>query len=105
MLQADPVAPFFDGPVYFDQRTGHDAYYEVRTVRPVTKLRVRIVAAADFVLGIIGANGNTLARIGPHGVGNNWAEFEATFAASTYFVVRIHNEAGHWVMIDRIFLD
>ena len=106
----DPTGPFHGKAVYFDQRTGRDALYEVRTARPVGKVKVRMAAMSGFVVEILDVSpartsGRTAARTGPHAGGNAWGECEVKFTPRTHFLMRFHNEASNWLFIDRVMLE
>ena len=81
------------------------------------KATVRMAAMAGFVVEVLDAGagphdskarpagGRTLARTGPRQGGNVWGECEVVFTPRMHFLMKFHNEASHWLFIDRILLE
>jgi hypothetical protein len=103
----DPTGPFHGKAVYFNQKTGQDALYDVRTTRPTTKITVRMAAMENMTIEVLAnIGGAVIGKTGPHGGGNHWAVFEVEFQRPQRgFAIRFHNEISTWLFIDRIFLE
>jgi hypothetical protein len=102
---ADPSGPFHGRAVYFDQRTGKDVVYSVRTVTAASKITVRMAAMKGCVIEVFASyNGEVIGKVGPLGGGNTWGQFEVEFPGQRGFAIRIHNDVSTWLLIDRIFV-
>ncbi len=100
----DPTGPFRGEPVYFDQRTGTDVVYEVRAGRVLRHLYWKGAAMVNMTFEVLDGSGNVLARGGPWGGGNQWAEFTLDFPPSSRFILRFKNHVSTWYLIDTLTL-
>jgi hypothetical protein len=75
----DPLAPFSGKPIYFDQRTGTDAVYRIRSGRPVTRVHWMGATMTPMRIEVLDLGGKIAAEKGPLGGGNPWAEFTLDF--------------------------
>ncbi|MHC4198568.1 MAG: hypothetical protein ACYSU0_01055, partial [Planctomycetota bacterium] len=101
----DPTGAFRGEPVYFNQKTGKDVVYEVRTPKPVSKATIRMAAMLHFTVEILEANGQPVWKSGRYEGGNRWATYEMQFPPRRHFLMRLHNEISTWLHIDRIDLE
>jgi hypothetical protein len=103
---ADPRGPFEGQPVYFQQRTGQDVYYEIQWHPPVRQIRYRGAAWQNMTVQVLDPKGKVVAQFGPRGGGNEWLEcaLEVPPGAGNRFVLRFHNEISAWFFIAAIEL-
>jgi len=109
----DALAPFRGEAVYFNQKTGTDSVYQVRSGRRLRRLYWKGAAMQEMTIEILDVAGNVLAKGGPWGGGNTWAEFTLDFPPTSRFTIRMrnpchrvvpggHREAGvSLVLVDR----
>jgi predicted Ser/Thr protein kinase len=100
----DPAGPFRGEPVYFDQRTGTDVVYEVRSGRSLRHLYWKGAAMTNMTFEVQDWSGNVVARGGPWAGGNTWAEFNLDFPPSNRFILRLRNHVSTWYLIDTLTL-
>ena len=58
----------------------------------------------NMTFEVLDWGGTVLARGGPWGGGNNWAEFSLDFPPSNRFILRLRNHVSTWYLIDTITL-
>jgi hypothetical protein len=104
MESDDPTGPFQGKPVYFDQRTGKDVVYEIRSDIRLRSVYWKGAAMQQMKIEILDAAGNIVAEGGPYEGGNKWAEFTLEFPPSGRFTLRFRNYVSHWYLIDTIRL-
>jgi hypothetical protein len=104
METEDATGPFQGKPVYFDQRTGKDVVYEIRSDTRFRSLTWKGAAMQQMKIEILDAAGNIVAEGGPYEGGNKWAEFTLEFPPSNRFTLRFRNFVSHWYLIDTIRL-
>ncbi len=104
MESDDPTGPFQGRPVYFDQRTGKDVVYEIRSDTRLRSVTWKGAAMQQMKIEILDAAGNIVAEGGPYEGGNKWAEFTLEFPPSNRFTLRFRNYVSHWYLIDTIRL-
>jgi serine/threonine protein kinase len=100
----DPVGPFRDEPVYFDQRTGKDVVYDVRSGRRFRKLHWKGAAMQGMTIEIQDPGGSVIAKGGPWGGGNVRAEFDLEFPPLSRFRIRLTNQVSTWYLVESITL-
>ena len=102
----DARGPFVGQGVYFNQKTGKDVVYEIRSARLVHEVHWRGAAMSNMTMEIISGSGKVVARTGPHGGGNVWGTFRVKVPASTgrYFFLRLHNTVSTWYYVQAIKL-
>jgi tRNA A-37 threonylcarbamoyl transferase component Bud32 len=100
----DATAPFNNKPIYFNQRTGTDVVYEVRSPWPVRQIRWKGAAMQNMTIEILDAEGRVVTRGGPYEGGNVWAEYTVTFEPRAQFVLRFRNRVSHWYLIAELEL-
>jgi hypothetical protein len=100
----DPTGPFQGKPFYFDQRTGTDVVYDIRSDIRLRSLYWKGSAMQRMKIEILDAAGNILAEGGPYEGGNKWAEFTLEFPPSSRFTLRLRNHISTWYLIDTIRL-
>jgi len=100
----DAAGPFRGEAVYFDQRTGSDAVYEVRSGRRLSKLRWKGAAMAAMTIEIMDLAGTVIAKGGPYGGGNAWAEFTLDFPPLSRFWIKLTNHVSVWYLVDTLEL-
>ena len=102
----DPCLPLTGEGVYFQQKTGRDVVYDVRSDRPITEVYFRGAGLDKMLIEVSDPQGNSIARIGPLGGGNRWGEFVLAIPSRTprEFRLRLHNEIGDWLYVDRLEL-
>jgi hypothetical protein len=100
----DATAPFSEKPVYFDQRTGKDVLYAVRSAVPLRQLRWKGAAMTDMTIEVQDFDGSAVAKGGPYAGGNVWAEFTLDFEPRTQFYLRFRNCVSMWYLIAEIEL-
>ncbi len=101
----DPLAPFRGEATYFNQRTGTDAVYQVRSGRKLRRLYWKGAAMADMTIEILDVSGAVLAKGGPWGGGNTWGEFTLDFPPTSRFTLRMRNHVTVWYMVDTVKLE
>ncbi|MEI7900460.1 MAG: prefoldin domain-containing protein [bacterium] len=101
----DPTGPFSGKAVYFDQRGGKDVVYSIQSISRLKKLHWKGAAMENMTIEILDPNGKSLAMGGPYTGGNIWAEFTVDFPPSNQFLIRIHNNISHWLLIAAIDLE
>jgi hypothetical protein len=100
----DPLGPFENKPIYFNQKTGTDVVYEVRSPRLLRELRWKGSAMQNMTIEILDAKGTVVASSGPHQGGNKWAEFTLAFEPRAQFVLRFRNHISTWYFIAELEL-
>ncbi len=101
----NPTGPFSGKAVYFDQRTGcKDVVYSVQSIRTIKQVHWKGAAMTEMTIEVLDPKGTSLAKCGPYGGGNNWAEFTVDFKPCKQFLIRIRNNASNWFLIDSIDL-
>ena len=100
----DATGPFRGEPVYFDQRSGTEAVFEVRSGRRLSKLRWKGAAMAAMTIEITDLSGTVVAKGGPYGGGNTWAEFTLDFPPLSRFWIKLSNHVSVWYLVDTIEL-
>ena len=101
----DALAPFRGEAVYFNQRTGTDAVYQVRSGRKLRRLYWKGAAMADMTIEILDVSGAVIAKGGPWGGGNTWGEFTLDFPPTSRFTLRMRNHVTVWYMVDTVKLE
>jgi hypothetical protein len=101
----DPLAPFRGEAVYFDQKTGTDVTYQVRSGRKLRHISFKGAAMAQMTIEVLDMAGTVLAKGGPWGGGNTWGEFTLDFAPTSRFTLRLRNHVSAWYMIDTLKLE
>lgn len=100
----DATAPFTGKPVYFDQRTGKDVVYAVRSAVPLRQVRWRGAAMTNMAIEVQDLDGSVVAKGGPHEGGNVWGEFTLDFEPRTQFYLRFRNHVSTWYLIAELEL-
>jgi hypothetical protein len=100
----DATGPFRGEPVYFSQVTGTDVVYEIRSGRRLSKLRWKGAAMQNMTFEILDAGGSLVAKGGPYGGGNVYAEFALEFPPLSRFTLRLSNHVSTWYFVDTIEL-
>ncbi|MCY3020085.1 MAG: hypothetical protein NTW87_13795 [Planctomycetota bacterium] len=100
----DATAVFSNKPVYFDQRTGKDVLYAVRSSVPLRHVRWKGAAMTAMTIEVLDADGSAVAKGGPYAGGNVWDEFTVEFEPRAQFYLRIRNGASTWLLISEIEL-
>jgi hypothetical protein len=100
----DPTAPFRGEAIYYDQRTGTDVVFEVRSGLKLKKLSWKGAAMVNMTIEVLDPVGTVLAKGGPWGGGNVWAEYSLDFPPSSRFSLRLRNHVSVWYLIDKIEL-
>jgi hypothetical protein len=100
----DATAPFANKVVYFNQKTGTDVVYRVRSPRPLRQVRWKGAAMQKMMIEIMDLKGNILTSGGPYEGANKWAEFSVTFEARAEFLLRFRNHISTWYMIAELEL-
>jgi hypothetical protein len=100
----DPLGPFENKATYFNQKTGTDVVYEVRSTRPLKSLRWKGAAMQKMMIEILDAKGNVVASGGPYNGGNNWAEFSINFEPRKEFTLRLRNFVSMWYLVTELEL-
>jgi len=98
----DPLAPFDGKPMYFDQHTGKDVVYDVRSPRLLSQVHFKGAAMFNMTMEVQDSDGKTVAKGGPYGGGNTWGEFTVDFPPRRIFRLKFHNEAGDWFFINTL---
>jgi len=98
------LAPFDGKPIYFDQHTGRDVVYDVRSPKALSQLYFKGAAMAKMTFEILDPDGKTVAKGGPYGGGNTWGEFTLDFPPRRIFRIKIHNEISNWFFINKLAL-
>jgi hypothetical protein len=104
MESDDETGPFQGRAVYFDQRTGKDVVYEIRSDARLRSVYWKGAAMQQMKIEILDAAGTVIAEGGPYEGGNKWAEFTLEFPPSNRFTLRFRNYVSHWYLIDTIRL-
>jgi hypothetical protein len=100
----DATGPFRGEPVYFDQRSGTEALFEVRSGRRLSKLRWKGAAMQAMTIEILDISGAVVAKGGPYGGGNVMNEFALDFPSLSRFWIRLSNHISTWYFVDTIDL-
>ena len=100
----DALGPFSGSGVYFDQKTGKDVVYEIRTSRPIRTLYYKGAAIFGTTIEFFSPSGKRIAGMGPLTGGNKWAEFTLKLprGAGNHVFLKFHNTASHWFYIDTL---
>jgi serine/threonine protein kinase len=101
----DALAPFRGEAVYFQQKTGTDAVYQVRSGRKLRRLYWKGAAMQEMTIEILDQAGTVIAKGGPWGGGNTWAEFTMDFPPTNRFTLRMRNHISTWYMVDTVKLE
>jgi predicted Ser/Thr protein kinase len=101
----DALGPFRGEPIYFNQKTGTDVVYQVRSGRKLKRLSWRGAAMVDMTIEILDLAGNVIAKGGPWGGGNTWADFTLDFPPTSRFSLRLRNHIGAWYLVDTVKLE
>jgi hypothetical protein len=101
----DPLAVFRGEAIYFNQKTGTDVVYQVRSGRRLRHLSWRGAAMQEMTIEVLDPSGNVLAKGGPWGGGNSWADFTLDFPPVSRFLLRLRNHVSVWYMIDTLKLE
>ncbi len=101
----DAAAPFRGEAVYFQQRTGTDAVYQVRSGRKLRRLYWKGAAMQEMTIDILDLAGTVVAKGGPWGGGNTWAEFAMDFPPMNRFTIRMRNHVSVWYLVDTVKLE
>jgi len=101
----DPLAPFRGEAIYFNQRTGTDVVYQVRAGRKLRRLYWKGAAMQAMTIEILDVSGAVLAKGGPWGGGNTWAEFTLDFPPTSRFTLRMSNHVSVWYLVDTVKLE
>jgi len=98
------LGPFSGSGVYFDQKTGKDVVYEIRTSRPIRVLYYKGAAIFGTTIEFFSPSGKRIAGMGPLKGGNSWQEFTLKLPRSVgnHVFLRFHNTASTWFYIDTI---
>ena len=95
----DALAPFAGKAMYFNQKTGTDVVYDVRSNRPLKQLRWKGAAMQNMMIEVLDAKNNVVGSGGPYQGGNKWAEFTVAFEPQKQFVLRLRNHVSTWYLI------
>jgi len=98
----DLLAPFAGKPIYFNQHTGKNVVYEVRSPKALSQLYFKGAAMFKLTFEILDLDGKTVAKGGPYEGGNKWGEFTLEFPPRRIFRLKVHNEAGNWLFINNL---
>ena len=100
----DCRGPFAGSGIYFDQKTGKDVVYEIRTSRRIKAIYYKGAAIFNTTIEVFSPSGKRLAGLGPLKGGNSWAEYTLKFprTAGNHVFLRFHNTASTWFYIDTI---
>jgi len=98
----DLLAPFAGKPIYFDQHTGKDVVYEVRSPKALSQLYFKGAAMFELTFEILDLDGKTVAKGGPYKGGNKWGEFTLEFPPLRIFRLKVHNEVSNWLFINNL---
>jgi len=103
---ADGLGPFSGKGVYFDQKTGKDVLYEIRSRRRVKVVGYKGAAIFKTTIEVLDPKGKTVAAIGPLAGGNKWAQFTLKVPATVghHFFLRFRNHASTWFYINTLTL-
>ncbi len=100
----DATAVFRGEAIYFNQQTGTDVLYEVRSGRRFRQLSWKGAAVQQMTIEVLDLGGNVLGKGGPWGGGNQWAEFTVDFPPTPRFLIRLKNHISSWYLIDKLEL-
>ncbi len=100
----DATGPFRGEAVYFDQKSGTDVVYEIRSGRRLSKLRWKGAAMQQMGIEIQDTAGTVVAKGGPYPGGNVWAEFTLEFPPLSRFTLKLSNHVSVWYLVDTIEL-
>jgi hypothetical protein len=100
----DPLGPFDGKPVYFDQKTGKNVVYDVRSPKTVSQVYFKGAAMFKMAIEVQDPDGKTVAKGGPYGGGNTWGEFTVEFPPRRIFRLKFYNEASTWLFINTLII-